>query len=224
MKKILILVSVLTASACTEQKPQTTIAAQEPIYTAALHGWNTWNNPNLLCFTHMPDGLTLRINARQERKWPYYIEQSFITSPKYKVPEKITPHSHAYDGSFIEMDVEFEGMVANIKAGADGDDYLILFTPLGEQERVHALLLQTCYLWNKQGSLLREGQLIRAQDASKTFETVVRATAPSSDLKLPLNTPYLAFESDQTLAFYTGQGERSLEEISEILNAKKKRF
>ncbi len=196
-------------------KQHQTIRDNESLQKAVLQGWNTWNNPNVLSHVKMPDGLALQLVFRKKKGGPYYLRESYISSPKVNFPEKIIPKSHAYDGSYTELDLEWEGLKATIQSARDGNDVVILYTPKKVPPKPPVLILETGILWNKKGTLQRDGHRIIAGFDHQKY--VIRATCEPTDVKFPFVTPYLTFKSNEQVGFYTGR-ERSIAEIKSILN------
>jgi len=183
-----------------------------------LQGWNTWHNPNVLSFVKMPEGLALQLVFRKRRGGPYWLRDSYISKRDSPFPEHIDPGLHSYDGSYIEYDLEWEGMKANIRSATVGEDVVILFTPLEAPDNPHILALETGFLWNKPGQLQRQTDSILAKVPTNTY--TIRSTKTSTDIALPFVTPYLTFSSDETIAFYTG-APKTLEAIEAILEEQK---
>lgn len=193
----------------------------------ALKGWNTWNNPNLLSFVNMPDGLSLRVTYRQKRGAPYWLEQSYIVNDQLTISERITPIAHAYDGSYIEMELNWAGIRANIKAAHDQEDIVILVTPL-EMPKNHmnedafVLVLEASVLWNKSPIQFKnEGDFLTAK--SKDKEVIIRSTSDHAGFNFPLPSVHLSFKAGQITAFYTGK-ERTLDQIEAILQTQEQQF
>ena len=187
-----------------------------------LKGWNTWNNPNLLSFVKMPEGLSLRITYRNKKGGPYWIDQAYIAGPKENFKEKIIPVAHAYDGSYIEMNLEWLGMKSNIKAAHDGDDIVILVSPDVISKKPNFLVLEAGILWNQSiGYVTKQTDHMEAYLAGG--KVIIRSTNQHINLDFPLPTAHLTFRSDCENAFYTGK-ERSLEEIKAIIDREKHQF
>jgi hypothetical protein len=186
-----------------------------------LKGWNTWNNPSVLSHVKMPEGLNIQLLLRKRRGGPYWLWDSYIASPKVNFPEKIYPGKHAYDGSYTELELNWEGQKAMVKSASDGKDLYLLYEPVESPKIPYFLVFKTGLLWNKPGVLEKMGQSITAE-----FDTVkytLSATSEDREIALPLNTPYLSFYSDQKVAVYTGE-ERSLEQIESLIAEKEELY
>ncbi len=180
-----------------------------------LEGWNTWNNPSVLSHVKMPEGLNIQLHMRKRRGGPYWLWDSYIASPKVNFPEKIYPGKHAYDGSYTELELNWEGQKAMVKTASDGDQFYLLYTPVESPELPHFLVFKTGMLWNKPGVLQKNGPSISADVDGKSCR--ISSTSEDREIALPLNTPYFSFYSDQKVAIYTGE-EKSLEEIEKFIS------
>jgi putative isomerase len=224
MKKLLFIVLSFWIFSCSD-----VIKNEEPIdinsnvslQKALLRGWNTWNNPNLLSHVLMPEGLSLRMSFRKKRGGPYWMDQAYITGPQINFPETINPIAHAYDGSYICLEVEWAGTKARIQSTHDGKDILILYTPLDVPADPHLLILEAGILWNKPASVAWENNLLRADLDGGSL--TIRTTGEILNEKFPLPAPHYVLNSENSTAFYTGR-ERTEDEIVNKISREKELF
>ena len=186
-----------------------------------LQGWNTWNNPSVLSHVKMPEGLNIQLLFRKQRTGPYWLKDSYVASPKYDFAEKIYPGQHAYDGSYTQLELNWEGQKAVVETASDGIDFYLLYQPLESPELPHILVVETGILWNKPGVLTKEDGAITADFGQTTYR--LATTASDTAFALPLNTPYFSFLSDQRVAIYTGS-EKSPEQVEETIAQKKQAY
>ena len=186
-----------------------------------LQGWNTWNNPSVLSHVKMPEGLNIQLLFRKQRTGPYWLKDSYVASPKYDFAEKIYPGQHAYDGSYTQLELNWEGQKAVVETASDGIDFYLLYQPVESPELPHILVVETGILWNKPGVLTKEDGAITADFGQTTYR--LTTTASDTAFALPLNTPYFSFLSDQRVAIYTGS-EKSPEQVEEIIAQKKQAY
>ena len=186
-----------------------------------LQGWNTWNNPSVLSHVKMPEGLNVQLLFRKQRTGPYWLRDSYIASPKTNFPEKIYPGQHAYDGSYTQLELNWEGQKAVVETASDGIDFYLLYQPVESPELPHILVVETGILWNKPGVLTKEDGAITADFGQTTYR--LATTVPDAAFALPLNTPYFSFLSDRRVVIYTGS-EKSPEQVEEIIAQKKQAY
>jgi putative isomerase len=186
-------------------------------------GWNTWNNPNLLSFVKMPEGLSLRVTWRNKRGGPYWVDQSYIINPTMTIREKVTPIIHTYDGSYIEMLFEWgDKLSANIKAANDGEDIVILVTPEKIEEGTIILVLEAGILWNKPpATISHHSDMLTAKLQDKTIN--IRTTGEPYDMRFPMPSAHLVLHAEKPTAFYTGS-DRTMDEIHSILEKQQEKY
>ena len=203
-----------------ENSQSASINSNESLQKHLLQGWNTWNNPSVLSRVKMPEGLNLQMVFRKKRGGPYWLKDSYIFNEKRgNFPEKIKPIAHAYDGSYVEIELAWEGIRAYVVSATENGNLYYLYTPVESPENPPILNLVASFLWNKPGYVLKEGdQLIAKTDDT---EVLIRSTGNPKGIKFPLDAPYLSYDSDKEVAFYTGE-EKTMAEIKDIIAAKKK--
>jgi putative isomerase len=200
--------------------------AQHRLQGDILQGWNTWNNPNLLSFVKMPEGLSLTITYRHKRGEPFWLSEAFIAGHQARRPVKVTPIAHSYNGSYIEMEVEYASMNINVRAAHDGEDFVILLTPWSFPDpphEPHILVLEAGILWNKPDAKFTFHPDFLEVELSNNWKITIHGTANPLALPLPLPTAHMIFESDKQSAFYTGQ-KRTLDDVKRILDREQNKF
>lgn len=191
-----------------------------------LQGWNTWNNPNLLSFVKMPEALSLTVTYRHKRGEPFWLDEAFIAGPLTRRPVKVTPIAHSFNGSYIEMEIEYASMNINVRAAHDGEDFVILLTPWSFPDpphEPHILVLEAGILWNKPDAKFTFHPDFLEIELSNKKKVTIHGTANPLALPLPLSAAHMAFESDKQSAFYTGQ-KRTLDDVKRILDREQNKF
>ncbi len=111
------------------------------IQAELAHGWNTWDSRDVLRYVLLPEGLAVDL-AIKRHAWleEGYLGDALIGRRGDDV-EAIRPGIHALDGSYMRLDIEWQGLTATVEAGHAGDDLVVLVTPAGEgtfdEERVN---------------------------------------------------------------------------------------
>lgn len=178
-------------------------------------GWNTWNPTSVLSHVLLPEGLNLQVCIKNTFICPnQYLKDAYISS-KDPRPEKITPGFHAYDGSYTELLVEFEGSKFKVESSTDGDDILLLITTEELPWKTPHLVLECGMLWNRKGDFTVEGDKVKVKTDTK--EIIVRTTATVVEDYLSTSASYLSVELGGQISFYTGKS-RTLEEIINLIS------
>ena len=196
------LLLLLFVAPATGQQPAPSAAELSENSQQLLRGWNTWSNASVLSHVKLPEGLNVQLLFRKQRGGPYWLRDSYIAGPKVNFPEKIYPGKHAYDGSYTQLELNWEGQKATVETASDGTDLYLLYQPSESPELPHILVCQTGILWNKAGVVRKEDTSILATFEQETYR--IASTTPETEFALPLNSPYLTFRSDQRVVLYTG--------------------
>ena len=84
---------------------------------------------DVLRYVLLPEGLTVDL-ALKRHAWleEGYLDDALIGRRGEDV-ERIRPDVHALDGSYIRLDIEWQGLSATVEAGHAEDDLVVLVTP-----------------------------------------------------------------------------------------------
>jgi len=194
---------------------------QQPEYRAIQQrlgdGWNTWNTRSVTSHVLLPEGLAFNLAFKQH----YWLEEQYLAEPligRYgEDAEQIRPGLHAYDGRYTDLTLEWEELHARIETAHDGDDLVILVTPLAASENRIKMIVESALLWNRPGLLEREGNSLRADVGGRVVELFSTVAHDDTDPYVPLRTPYLALELDAPTGLATGR-PRDLAQIRRALD------
>ncbi|MFC4122908.1 MGH1-like glycoside hydrolase domain-containing protein [Nonomuraea zeae] len=183
------------------------------IQAALTRGWNTWDTRSVLTQVLLPDALGLSLGLKE-----YYRGTSLRAAQigrRTEGAETVTLGRHAYDGRYTETTVTWAGITIRVQtAHADGD-LVVLVTPTANQPKSALLTIGAGYLWNRPGSVTRDGDRITAEGPGGTVR--VFCTAPHvDDPYTDIDGPYLAMELTGAVGISTGRA-RDLPEIAELV-------
>jgi hypothetical protein len=194
------------------QSPQ---ARYDSLQARLGRGWNTWNTESVLSHVHLPEGFALSIHLKDTRiTGERYLRDAYI-SQKQKRPETIIPGPHAWDGSYTALTLQWNDSKLRVESATDGQDLVLLVTPLKLAKRAPHLVLQSGILWNRPGQIARQGEKLVADFAGAATITV-GSTQPVIKEMVAASAPYLSFSLQAPVGIYTGKA-RSLEEIRLII-------
>ncbi len=217
MKKyISILILFLTISGFSAAiNPDSPEAKYQAVQTKLQTGWGTFNHKSVLSHVLLPEGFAMNIGIKlHQNNADNYLKEAYISSRGPR-PEKITPGYKAYDGSYSDLTVEWNGVKFRIEsATTDNQDLMLLVTPIQNPENIPSVILETGMLWNRSGNLELEGNVIQVK--TKNRNLTVRSTGLQGKEFLANTSPYLAVKFDQPVAFYTGE-PKSLNQIKELV-------
>lgn len=171
-------------------------------------GWNTWHVKSMLTHVLLPEGMALQCGIKEYRTGIHLREV-------LKGPVDIVPGLRSYDGAYTDLTLNWEGIKLRVQTGLDGDDFVLLATPLTMQKKPALLTVEGGMLWNRPGAWRLDGDVLRGVAGSRCVN--VFATAPSMfEPHCWALTPYLALPLVGPLGFSTGR-ERTLADIEAVL-------
>ncbi len=201
------------------QNPESPDSKYKAIQNRLQTGWGTFNHKSVLSHVLMTEGLALNIGIKlHQNNADNYLKEAYISSRGNR-PEKITPGYKAYDGSYSELTVEWNGVKFRIEsATTDNQDLVLLVTPIQLPENIPSVVLETGFLWNRKGNLELIDNKIIAKTDKKSF--TIRTIGDPEKEFLANTSPYLAVKLDQTVAFYTGE-VKSIEQLKTIVQRRR---
>lgn len=172
-----------------------------------IKGWHTWNVHSVSSHVHLPDGLA--INLAFKDMFGNYLKSTMLGGSGDE--QNVVAGLHTFDSSYTELTLDWDGLKIRMESAVDGDDLLLLVTPVVKLTRPSMLVVETGYLWNRPGYTVLEDGMLRAygKDAAVSIRCIGK---PMKDLNVPVQTACLQLELEDVVAVYTGE-ERSMEQI-----------
>ena len=184
-------------------------------------GWNTWNTRSVLSYVLLPEGFAINLGIKeygQEYAQGNYLKEALI-GRFGEMDEKIHPGPHAYDGSYTELNLKWRGIELLIQSATEGEDLVILVTPIKNQMYPPILVAESGFLWNRPGTITLNDNHLMASCPEK--EIHVYTTQQSiEEFNIPTQTPYIAMPLNREIGISTGQ-MRNVEEIKAIIDKRK---
>lgn len=99
-------------------------------------GWNTWDVHSVATEVLLPEGLAIHVGMKHNTSLngDAWLGDALIGRLD-KDAEVVTPGEHAWDGSYTSADYEWRGHKWRVESAHDGDDLVMLVTPLGNASR-----------------------------------------------------------------------------------------
>ncbi|MBC8005952.1 MAG: hypothetical protein H7X84_10795 [Verrucomicrobia bacterium] len=211
----LLIVFLLISSQLLAINPDSPEAKYKAVQTKLQTGWGTFNHKSVLSHVLLPEGFAMNIGIKlHQNNADNYLKEAFISSRGNR-PEKITPGYKAYDGSYSDLEVEWNGVKFRVEsATTEFQDLVLLVTPIKNPENIPSVVLEAGMLWNYSGSLELEANAIQVK--AKNRKMTVRSTSAPEKEFLANTSPYLAVKFDQPVAFYTGE-IKNLDQIKALV-------
>ena len=211
----LLMIFVIISGLLSAINPDSPEEKYKAVQTKLKTGWGTFNHKSVFSHVLLPEGFAMNIGIKlHQNNADNYLKEAFISSRGNR-PEKITPGYKAYDGSYSDLTVEWNGVKCRIEsATTENQDLMLLVTPIENPENIPSVVLETGMLWNHSGSLELVENAIQVK--TKNRKMTVRSTGDQEKEFLANTSPYLAVKFDQPVAFYTGE-TKSIEQIVELV-------
>lgn len=183
-----------------------------------IKGWNTWNTRSVLSYVYMPQCFSVSMGIKEYRNG-LFLREALIGRFEEN-SEKIFPVAHSYDGSYVSLKIEWEDIVLNVETASEGDSFFAKITPLKTQLNPPSLILETGFLWGRQGDIKKNNGKIIAKSEEKCF-SVYSNTPCIVDLNVPTQTPCLSLPLKDTVYFCINSENLSDEQIEAMILSKK---
>ncbi len=189
-------------------------------YTAVkqrlAHGWNTWNSRSVLSHVWLPSGFAVSLGIKEYARGQFLAESLIGRQSAHE--EQIIPGPRTYDDRYTSLEIAWAEIRVRVQSALDGEDLLLLVTPLTQHTRTPVLTVDAAVLWNKDGSVRREGDTLQGDCPAGKIRVFVTKT-PVSEPYVALKTPYLAQKLDSPVGISTGRA-RTVEEITAIITTR----
>jgi len=205
------------------------------IQAELARGWNTWDSRDVLRYVLLPEGLAVDL-AIKRHAWleEGYMDDALIGRRGEDV-EVIRPGVHALDGSYMRLDIEWQGLSAMVEAGHAGDDLVVMVTPgeasdadsgqfvgqngpeMADKLGYYELIVSAGLAWNRAGVVesAEDGPVARLPSGTHPIHVVgTTEHDPYTETLLPHRVVRL----DRQVGISTGR-PRSLNDIRAALDA-----
>ncbi len=215
----LIVLSSITAPCIFAQAP-TRSPEYDALQKRLATGWNTWDVHSVATHVLLPAGLAIRIGFHH--KSTLYSEaflSDALIGRQGQNDEKIFPGPHAWDGSYTDLRLTWNGLDLRVQSAHSGADLVLLVTPLSQVKTGHpppTVIFSAAYLWNRPGTVIRADNKLEARGSSASLD--IFATAPEAPFSsIPVAAPYLAAELTGPVGLSTGS-PRTLAQIRQAID------
>jgi putative isomerase len=202
------------------------VRAQEPARSAEYQalqkrlgsGWNTWDVHSVMVQVLLPEGLAIRVGLyRKTMLYGDAFLADALIGRQGANEEQVFPGPHAWDGSYTELRMTWQGLEVRVQSAHVGGDLVMLVTPLLEKRAKlpATVVFSGAYLWNRPGAVERVADKMVARGPSGRVEILcVGNKGPFTNI--PVAGPYLAAELSGAAGLSTGKA-RTLAEIQKAV-------
>ena len=182
-------------------------------------GWQTWDNASIFSYLHMPEKLGFRLGLRDYEKSAWNFTALVGGAPEHGT---VIPCAHTYDNGYTAARWTWNSNELLVETGLDGEDLVILVTPLAQPKKASTLCVEAQHRWNADGWCRRSGGTLQLC-TDDTVQTVHVTGTDTGEVFVPCTGPYLCAALDGPVGISTGRA-RSAEEIRTVLAAQKLRW
>jgi putative isomerase len=161
-------------------------------------GWNTWDVHSVTTQVLLPEGLAIRVGMKHNTtlNGDAFLGDALI-GRQDRDAEVVTPGPHAWDGSYTDLSIEWNGHKWRVESAHDGADLVMLVTPF--ESKAGALpptvVFSVGTLWDMHAGMVALGGpgtiVTTGTDGVIQFDCTC-AESTSSLVNAPVDTPYLA--------------------------------
>ena len=196
-------------------------------------GWNTWDVNSMTTHVLLPEGLAIHVQFKQNGTvaGDEFLARSSVGQGT------VFPGPHAWDGSYTQLKVTWQGHHWSVDTAHDGSDLVLLVTPLDKlapSALPPTAIFAVDYLWGRSGSAVRLSDSIEARanldtvhiyctcseqprNPSGAYRATHQDDAHPGRGQLPVSGAYLSAELTQPVGISTGK-RRSVAQIAAILD------
>ena len=190
-----------------------------------IKGWHTWNVRSVLSHVHMPDGFALNVAFKEYREGHYLKETligRFINEYGREPAEIAFPGIHAFDDSYTEMSLKWCDMEIKVESTVEDEELVLLVTPVKKQVKPAMLVLESGFLWGRQGVVEKAEDILVAHSPKRAYK-VFTTGVPMSDSNIPTQNAFLSVVFDGPVAFSTGSF-RNLTEVKALITKRRDEY
>lgn len=183
-------------------------------------GWNTWDTRSVLNHVLLPEALRIRLGVKDYASSTFLTEAFVLRKPKdgptARSQAQVLPGPHAYDGSYTELRLNWQGIVLDVRSAHDGDDLVLLVEPVEMTAYPATLVAEVGILYNRPGWTARDGDHILANLPGREI-TIHCAGELRQEPNYPTDNPHFACSLASPVCVSTGR-TRTIQEAKDLLS------
>ncbi|QNI32096.1 hypothetical protein H7849_24380 [Alloacidobacterium dinghuense] len=189
-------------------------------------GWNTWDTHSVMTQVLLPEGLAVQIGIKhQSTEGSDGFLASALIGRQGKEDERVIPGPHSYNGSYTDLKLLWRGHQIRMQSAHDGEDLVMLLTPLPSVGNAHLppeVTISLGMLWNQPGKVVKEDDHLEAQLPGRNI-FVYMSGKDTHDVSVPVSGSYLSADLTQPLGLSTGR-LRTVADIHTVLERERRAY
>ncbi len=202
-------------------KPTARSARYQQLQKELSRGWNTWNTNSVLSHVLLPEAFAVSLGIKPTWNDGRYLGEALRGKGRV---EQLRLGTRTDDGRYTSLELGYLGFSMTVESATDGDDLLVLVRVKppassdqgqeGQAKRAF-LVVDGAVLWNRPGSVAREGDRLVARLPGRTL-SVGATSRPGTDPHAPVRGPHLALPLEGEIGLFSGR-PRTVAEIKAAL-------
>lgn len=202
-------------------------------------GWNTWDVHSVATQVLLPEGLAIHVGMKHNStlNGDAFLGDALIGRLEPGA-EVVKPGPHAWDGSYTSADFEWKGHKWRVESAHDGDDLVMLVTPL--EHNANAALRPTVVfsvglLWNLNTGMVTAGgeQIATTSEGRAYVVTCTCGGTRHAAKNVPIDNYYFAADlsgpvgisaQSMDVAYGVDVKPRDLKQIRAVIERERKRY
>lgn len=164
---------------------------------SANTGWNTYYNENILSHVLLPWGFSINLSFRRKSTGDMF--RSLLVSRE--APVRVDVRS--FDGSYTCLHIRHGNVPLKIESSSKDGEEIILVTPEGYYSSDELLIVETAFLWGRDGTLTKDKGMAGAICPDGTEIKLYTNTVPRNYYLPELTSPYMLFEMNSPVVIST---------------------
>ena len=164
---------------------------------SACVGWNTWYNDNILSHVLLPYGFAINLNFRKRSNGD--VLRSLLINRDSPVRVDI----RSVDGSYTCLHIRHGNVPIKVESAVKDGEQIILVTPEGYYTSDEQLIVETAFLWGRDGTLIKEKGRLGAVCPDGRKIQLYSNTAPCEFYLPELTSPSMFFTMNSPVVIAT---------------------
>ena len=163
----------------------------------SLAGWNTWYSESVLTHVLLPWGFAINLNFRKISSGDILHASLVRREPEVRADVR------SFGGSYTCLHVRHGNVPLKVESAVCGGEQFIMVTPDGYYTSDEQLIVETMFLWGRDGTLIKENGKLSALCPDGTRVHLHSNTAPYEYYLPEWHTPSLFFTLDAPVVIST---------------------
>ncbi|MBQ8861129.1 MAG: hypothetical protein IJ021_00130 [Clostridia bacterium] len=163
----------------------------------SLAGWNTWYSESVLTHVLLPWGFAINLNFRKISSGDILHALLVRREPEVRADVR------SFGGAYTCLHVRHGNVPLKVESAVRGGEQFIMVTPDGYYTSDEQLIVETMFLWGRDGTLIKENGKLSALCPDGTRVHLHSNTAPYEYYLPEWHTPSLFFTLDAPVVIST---------------------